>query len=158
MGDIYVGDLTLIFRDETPPSYYFFSKKRKAIVRKEIYMREGVIVKKHRVLIDSQKLEEEDFSTEIIGSMGAMATKNIFTVENMRTRINKCNHMIIQLQDQLKNTGQKIREEVNKSLEQARAVESQEIQSLKTSLDEMNQRIQVSQAQAAQWRELLKQL
>jgi hypothetical protein len=33
MGDIYVGDLTPISIDEIPPSDYFFSKKRKAIVR-----------------------------------------------------------------------------------------------------------------------------
>jgi polyhydroxyalkanoate synthesis regulator phasin len=60
----------------------------------------------------------------------------------MRTRIKKSNHIISQLQDQLKNVEKNIRDEVNKILEQARAVERQEIQSLKTSLDEMNQRIQ----------------
>jgi hypothetical protein len=58
----------------------------------------------------------------------------------------------------LKNAEKIIIEEVNKSLEQARAVERQEIQSLKTSLDEMNQRIQVSQVQVTQQRELVKQL
>jgi hypothetical protein len=127
MGDIYVGDLTPISRDEIPPSDYFFSKKRKAIVRQEMHMREGGMVKKHRVLIDGQKLEEEDFATEVAGSMGAMATTNIFTVENMRTRIKKSNHMIAQLQDQLKNAEKNIKEEVDKSLEQARAAERQEI-------------------------------
>jgi len=74
-------------------------------------------VKKNRVLIDGQKLEEEDFSTEVAGSMGAMEITNIFTVDNMGTRIKKSNHMIARLQDQLKNAEKKIREEVNKSLE-----------------------------------------
>jgi hypothetical protein len=97
MGAIYVSDLTPISRDEIPPSDYFFSRKRKAIVKKEMHMREGGMVKKHRVLIDGQKLEEEDFSTKIAGSMGAMATTNLFTVENMKTRIKKSNHMIAQL-------------------------------------------------------------
>jgi hypothetical protein len=97
MGDIYVGDLTPISRDTIPPFDYFFSKKRKAIVRKEMHMREGGMVKKHRVLIDGQKLEEEDFSTEVAGSMGAMETTNIFTMESMRTRINNSNHMIARL-------------------------------------------------------------
>jgi hypothetical protein len=80
-------------------------------------MRERGMVKKHRVLIDGQKLEEEDFTIEVAGSMGAMATTNIFTVENMRTRIKKINHMIARLQDELKNAEKNIREEVNKSLE-----------------------------------------
>jgi peptidoglycan hydrolase CwlO-like protein len=104
-------------------------------------MREGGMVKKHRLLIDGQKLEEEDFSTEVAGSMGEMETTNIFTVESMRTRIKKSNHMIARLQYQLKNANKNIKEEVDKSLEQARAIKRQEIQSLKASLDEMNQRI-----------------
>jgi hypothetical protein len=83
MGDIYVGDLTPISRDEITPSDFFFSKKRKAIVRKEMHMREGGMVKKHRLLIDGQKLEEEDFAREVVGSM-----------ERMRTRIKKSNYMI----------------------------------------------------------------
>jgi peptidoglycan hydrolase CwlO-like protein len=75
-------------------------------------------------------LEEEDFSTEIAGFMGAMAKTNLFTVGNMRTRIKKSNNMITQLQDQLKNVEKNIREEVSKILEQTRAVEKLEIQSL----------------------------
>jgi hypothetical protein len=62
-------------------------------------MKEGSMVTKHKVLIDGQNLEEEDFAIEIEGSMGAMATKNIFTVGNMRMRIKKSNNMIAQLQD-----------------------------------------------------------
>jgi methyl-accepting chemotaxis protein len=156
MGDIYVGDLTPISRDEIPPFDYLFRKKRKAILKKEMYVREGGMVKKHRVLVDGQNLEEEDFSTEVAGSMGAMETTNLFTVENMRTRIKKSNHLIDQLQDQLKNVEKNNREEVNKSLEQARTVERKEIQSLKTSLNEMNQRIQASQVQVTQQKELVK--
>jgi hypothetical protein len=60
-------------------------------------MREGGMVKKHRVLIDGHKLEEEDFATEVAGSMGATTTTNFFTVENMRTRIKKSHHMIARL-------------------------------------------------------------
>jgi hypothetical protein len=145
MRAIYVSNLTPISRDEIPPSDYFFSKKRKDVLKQEMYMREGGMVKKHRALIDGQNLEEEDFTTEIAGSMGAMSTKNLFVVENMRTKIKESNHTIAQLQDLLKNVEKNIREEMNKILEQARAVERQEIQSLKSSLDEMNQRIQASQ-------------
>jgi hypothetical protein len=89
-------------------------------------------------IIDGQNLEEEDISIEIAGSMGAMERKNFFTVGNTRMRINKSDNMIAQLQYQLKNVEENIREEVSKRLEQTRAAERLEIQLLKTSLDEMN--------------------
>jgi hypothetical protein len=56
------------------------------------------MVKNHRALEDGHNLEEEDFSIEVAVSMGVMATTNLFTMENMRTRINKSNHTITQLQ------------------------------------------------------------
>jgi hypothetical protein len=77
-GALFVDDLTSIPIDEIPPSDYFFSKKRKAILKQEMHMKEGSMVKKHKVLIDGHNLEEEDFATEIVGSMGAMATTNFF--------------------------------------------------------------------------------
>jgi hypothetical protein len=59
----------------------FFSRKRKAILKKEMHMKEGSMVKKNKVLIDGQNLEEEDFATEIAGSMGAMAITNFLPWE-----------------------------------------------------------------------------
>jgi chromosome segregation ATPase len=76
----------------------------------------------------------------------------------MRTRIKKSNNMIAQLQDQLKNVEKNIREEVSKILEQTKAVERLEIQLLKSSLDEMNQKIQASQVQVTQQKEHAKHL
>jgi hypothetical protein len=104
-------------------------------------MREGGMVKKHRVLVDGKNLEEGDFTTEVVGCMGAMETSNLFTVSNMRASLEHSNRRIIQLQDQLKDTKKNIKAEINKSLEKARAANKQEIQSLKTSLDEMNQKM-----------------
>jgi hypothetical protein len=62
------------------------------------------------------------------------------------------------LQDQLKDTEKNIKAEINKGLEQARAANNQEIQSLKTSLDEMNKKIQTSQIQVIRQEELVRQL
>jgi hypothetical protein len=101
---IYASDLTPISRDEIPPSDYFFIKKRKVVLKQEMHQREGVMVKKHRVLIDGQNLEEEYFATEVAGSMGALATTNLFTIDSMRTRLKQSNNMIVQLQNQLANT------------------------------------------------------
>jgi hypothetical protein len=74
MGALFVDDLTSIPIDEIPPSDYFFSRKRKVVLKQEMHKREGNMVKKNKFLIDRQNLEEEDFATKVAGSMGAMAT------------------------------------------------------------------------------------
>jgi outer membrane protein TolC len=104
-------------------------------------MREGGMVKKHRVMVDGKNLEEGYFATEVVGSMGALAITNLFTVGNMRARLKQSNHRIAQMQNQLKDTKKNIKEEINKGLEQARATDKKEIQSLKSSLDEMNKKM-----------------
>ena len=50
-------------------------------------MREGGMVKKHRVLLDGKNLEEGYFATKVEGSMGALVTTNLFIIDNMRTRL-----------------------------------------------------------------------
>ena len=53
--------------------------------------------------------------------------------------------MIAQLQGQIKNSESSIREEINKGLEKSRVIDNQEIQLLKSSLDEMYKKMQASQ-------------
>jgi glutaredoxin 2 len=103
-----------------------------------MHKREGNMVKKNKVLIDRQNLEEEDFATKVAGSMGAMATKKKFTIGKIITRIKKSDKIIAQLQEQLNNVEERIREEMSKILEKTRDAERLEVQSLKTSLDEMS--------------------
>ena len=121
-------------------------------------MREGGMVKKHRVLVDGKNLEEGDFSIEVVGSMGALEMTNLFTVDNMRTRLKQSNHRIVQLQNQLKDTEKNIKEEINKGIEKARAANKKEIQSLKSSLDEMNKKMQTSQIHVIRQEESVRQL
>ena len=66
--------------------------------------------------------------------------------------------MISQLQNQIKTTETNVRDEVNKRLEQARASDKQEIQLIKSSLDEMHKNMQVSERQTIQQDVLVKQL
>jgi hypothetical protein len=73
---IFIKDLTPISVEELPPSNFFFSKKRKVVVKREIHQREGSVVKRHRVLIDGEALEEVEFPEEVAGSLGAFATAN----------------------------------------------------------------------------------
>ena len=85
--------------------------------------------------------------------MGAMATTNFFTVGKIITRIKKSDKIIAQLQEQLKNAKENIREEMSKILEQTRDSKRLEVQLLKMSLDGMSQEIKTSQLQITQQKE-----
>ena len=62
------------------------------------------MIKKHNIIVDGQNIEEGDFATEIVGTMGAFATTNLYSVGNLRTRLQQKDQMIAQLQSQLKET------------------------------------------------------
>jgi hypothetical protein len=86
-GALYVSDLEPISRDEIPPSNYFFSKKRKAILQQEMHPRGDMMIKKHKIIIDGQKLKEGEFATEIVGTMGALALANLYSVGSLTTML-----------------------------------------------------------------------
>jgi type II secretory pathway component HofQ len=81
-----------------------------------MHLKEGTLVKNKRILVDGQNLEEEDFSIEVAGSLGAFATTNLFSVDNLKERLKQRNQMIAQLQSQIRNTEKNIRDEINKGL------------------------------------------
>jgi hypothetical protein len=91
---MYVSDLAPISIEEIPSSDFFFSEKRKVVVKQEMHLKEGTLVKKHRILVDGQNLEEEDFATEVEGSLGDFATANLFSVDNLKARLKQRNQMI----------------------------------------------------------------
>jgi hypothetical protein len=97
------------------------------VLKQEMHKRENAMVKRHK--------------------MGVLAIANQFTIENMKACLRQGNLMIAKLQGQLKENEKKIEEGINKGPDQARAGDKQEIQSMKTSLSEMEERVQTSQTQ-----------
>jgi hypothetical protein len=146
-GVLYVSDLEPISRDEIPSSDYFFSKKRRAVLKQEIHPRGEGSIKKHRVIIDGKKLKDGEFATELAGTMGAIASANIYSVGNLTTMLEQKDQEIIQLQDRLKENERNIGWGIQKGLEQARLKDMQEIQKLNKDLDEAKHLIQVTQEQ-----------
>jgi len=49
---IFIDDLTPIAPEDMPPSNFFFTKKRRDIVKKDSRQKDGVIVKKERMMYD----------------------------------------------------------------------------------------------------------
>jgi hypothetical protein len=114
---VFIEELTPIPVEELPPSDFFFSKKRKVVVKREIHQKEGSIVKRHKVLIDGEALEEVDFVEEVAGSLGVFATTNQFSFGNLKERMKQKDLQISQLQDQMKTVEKNVWSEVNKIFE-----------------------------------------
>jgi hypothetical protein len=146
-GALYVSDLEPITRDELPPSDYFFSKKRRAVLKQELHPVGKKTVKKHKIIIDGRKLQDSAFATELAGSMGAIASANMYSVENLINTIEQKDQEITQLQSSLKEEKNRITGEIKKSLEQARIKDFQDTQQLNESLTEAKQTIQNTQEQ-----------
>ena len=125
---VFIEDLTPISVEEFPPSNFFFSKKRKVVVKKEMHLKEGSAVKRHRVLIDGEALEEVDFAEEVAGSLMSFATTNQFSVGNLKERLKQKDLQISQLHNQMKTVEKNVWSEVNKGFNNIRANDKQEIQ------------------------------
>ena len=80
---ILVEDLTLISSEEMPTSDFFFSKKRRAIVKREMHQKYGTTIKGQRMLYDGQGLDDKNLFREMVGSLGSFSMANQCLVENL---------------------------------------------------------------------------
>jgi hypothetical protein len=102
--------------------------------------------------LDGQALEEEDFATDVAGSLGDFATTNQFSVGNLKEKLKQKDLLVSQLQDKIKTVEQEVRSEMTKVFEQTRAHERQEIQQLRINLDEIQKESQASRELVRQCR------
>jgi hypothetical protein len=119
---IFKEDLTPISVEELPPSEFFFSKKRKVVVKQETYQRAGTVAKKYKILTDGEALEEEEFTDEVAGTLGAYATTNQYSVGTLKARLKQKNLLINKLEARVATTEANARDEANKGFEQARVL------------------------------------
>jgi hypothetical protein len=80
---VFMNDITPISPEEMPPSDLFFSRKRKAIVKRESHQKDRVITKRKRMLYDGNDRDDTEFTKEVAGSLGAFATANQWSVDNL---------------------------------------------------------------------------
>jgi hypothetical protein len=86
-GWIFDEELMPISVEELPPNEFFFDKKRKVVVRQELYQREGVVAKKFKIMTDGKAVKEEEFTDEIAGTLGAYATANQYSVGTLKAQL-----------------------------------------------------------------------
>ena len=73
---MFIEDITPISTEEIPPSDFFFRRKRKVVVKREMHQSEGATIKRHWVLLYGEDFNEVDFTEEVAGSLGAFAAAN----------------------------------------------------------------------------------
>jgi hypothetical protein len=87
----FVGDLTPIFPQKMPPLDLLFSKKQKAIVKRESHQKDGVITKRQRLVYDGKDDDGPKFAKEVVGSLGDFSTYNQWSMENLTEQLQqKC--------------------------------------------------------------------
>jgi hypothetical protein len=158
VGWIFGEELSPITVEELPPNEFFFDKKRKAIVKQELYQEAGKVAKKFKILADGKDMKKQEFATQIAGTLGAFATANQYSVESLKDQLKRKNRLIKTLEAKLATTEAAARDQANSGIEQARAADQKEIERLKTDLEQTQQVAQTNQSQISQQEELIEQL
>jgi hypothetical protein len=66
-------------------------------VKWEMHHQAGAVAKKFKILSDEKYLEEEKFTDEIMGTLGAYATTNQYSVGTLRRRLEHKHQLINKL-------------------------------------------------------------
>jgi hypothetical protein len=90
------------------------------MVRQELYQREGVMAKKFKIMTDGKAVKEEEFADEIAGTLGVYATANQYSVGTLKAQLKRKNLLISKLEAKVVAAEANAKDEVSKSLEQAR--------------------------------------
>jgi hypothetical protein len=111
-----------------PPNEFFFNKKRKAVVKQEIYREVGIVAKKFKILDDGKTMKKDEFATQIAGTLGDFSTTKQYSVRSLKEQLKRKNRLISKLEAKLATTEENAIDQVNAGLEQARAADQKEIE------------------------------
>jgi hypothetical protein len=154
-GWIFNEELRPIRVEELPPNEFFFDKKRKAVVKREFYQEGESTAKKYKVITDGKDKKNEQFATEIAGTLGAYALVNQFSVGLLKNQLKRKNLLIKTLEARLATATETAKDQESVRIEQARLADKNEIELLKTKLEQAQPVVQYGQMQASQQRDLI---
>jgi hypothetical protein len=154
-GWIFNEELRPIRAEEIPPNEFLFDKKRKAIVKREFYQEGESTAKKYKVMTDGKDKKNEQFSTEIAGKLGAYASTNQFSIGLLKNQLKRKNRLIRTLEPRLATATETAKDQASVEMEQARLADKNEIDMLKTKLEQAQLVVQDGQMQASQQRNLI---
>jgi hypothetical protein len=157
-GWIFNEELRPIRVEELPQNEFFFDKKRKVVVKREFYQEGESTAKKYKVITDGKDKKNEQFATEIAGTLEAYASANQFSVGLLKNQLKRKNCLIRTLEARLATTTENDKDQVSVGIEQARLVDKNEIEMLKTKLEQAQLVVRDVWMQASQQRDLIEQL
>jgi hypothetical protein len=141
-----------------PPSSFFFNKKRKAIVKKESQQKDGVVTKRQKIVYDGKGQNDPEFAKEVADSLGAFATANQWSVDNLTKQLQQKSLLVEQLQNEMQSTEQIVRSRMNHDIEKIRLNYQQQMKQLQEKLELIYQNSQTNKAMITQWDSLIEQL
>jgi hypothetical protein len=136
--------------EELPPNEFFFDKKRKAVVKREFYQEGESIAKKYKVITEGKNKKNEQFATEIAGTLGAYASANQFSVGLLKNQLKRKNPLIRTLEARLATTTETTKDQASVGIEQVRLADNNEIEMLKTKLEQAQLVVRDGRMQASQ--------
>jgi hypothetical protein len=157
-GWIFGQELEPIRAEELPPNEFFFDRKRKAVVKREVYQEGKTTAKKFKVMADGRNKKKEEFATEIAGTLGAYATANIYTVEMLKEQLLAKNRLIKTLEARLDSATVNARSLASEEMKLAQLADKKEIEYLKTKLEQADAIIRDGRMQSDRQRDTITQL
>jgi hypothetical protein len=130
----FIGDITPILPEDMPPSYFFFSKKQKAIMKRESHQKDRVITKRKRPVYDGKNHGGPEFAKEVAGSLGAFATANQWSMDNLIEQLRHKCLLVEKLQNEIYNTEHIVISRMNQNFEQIKTSHQQQIKHLQDNL------------------------
>jgi hypothetical protein len=154
-GWVFGEELMPITMEELPPNEFFFDKKRKAVVKQELYQEAGTVSKKFKNLTDGRVMKMEEFATQIEGTLGAFTTANQYSVGTLKDQLKRKNILIKTLEAKLATAEVAAKDQANTGLEQAIVAAQKEIERLKADLEQTHLMAHTNQIQVGQQGELI---
>jgi hypothetical protein len=87
-----------------PPSSLFFSKKRKAIVKRESHQKDGVVTKRKILLYDEKDQDDPKFEKEVADSLRDFSTANQWSLDNLTEQLQHKCLLVEKLQNNIHST------------------------------------------------------
>jgi hypothetical protein len=89
-------------------------------------------------MIDGKIKKSDQLATDIVGTLGAYASANQFSVGQMNLQLKRKNHLIRTLEARLALTAESAKTQASGEIELARLADQKEIEVLKTKLEQAN--------------------
>jgi hypothetical protein len=136
----------------------FLTKREKYVVKREFYQEGESTVKKYKIMTDGKRKKSDQLATKIVGTLGAYASANQFSVGQMNHQLKRKNHLIRTLKARLATATENAKGQANIEMEQARLADKNEIETLKVKLEQAHLVIREGRVQVGQQRNMITEL